>query len=102
MFLVTLMRMGGLFNADDFASELKLSRFISVIMLCGYALYLYFQLKTHVHLFNDDDADDGAGAESSQSALTRPLSRSEASNENSSSQSDGFDVRLLSLFDLAL
>jgi Ca2+/H+ antiporter len=69
--IVSLMKMGNAFNAGGLASELALSRFISVLMLAAYGLYLYFQLKTHAHMFNDDDDEEGGaegGAEGASSA----------------------------------
>ncbi|CAI5487773.1 unnamed protein product [Closterium sp. Naga37s-1] len=38
-------------------STLALSRFSSVMMLVAYACYLFFQLKTHSHLYDDDGGD---------------------------------------------
>lgn len=66
--IVSLMKMGNAFNAGGLASELALSRFISVLMLAAYGLYLYFQLKTHAHMFNDDDDEEEGGAEGAEGA----------------------------------
>jgi Ca2+/H+ antiporter len=90
LFLVTLMRMGNLFDAGNFASELKLSRFISVLMLAGYGLYLWFQLKTHVHLFNDDEESGDSGI-ATQDELNQPLSS--GAMDSTMEQGDNFDVR---------
>ncbi|KAG2451959.1 hypothetical protein HYH02_003733 [Chlamydomonas schloesseri] len=38
----------------DRKSELALSRFESIFMFLCYCLYLFFQLKTHKHLFEED------------------------------------------------
>ena len=39
-------------------SELALSRFSSCILLLIYVAFLYFQLVTHSHLYDEDDDDD--------------------------------------------
>jgi len=38
-------------------SELSLSRFCSCLMLTLYAAFIFFQLKTHVDLYEEDDPD---------------------------------------------
>ena len=40
------------------ASELALSRFSSTILLLIYLAFLYFQLVTHTHLYEDEEDDD--------------------------------------------
>ncbi|KAF3916817.1 hypothetical protein ABW20_dc0109011 [Dactylellina cionopaga] len=40
------------------ASILLLSRGASIVLLILYVLYLFFQLKTHTHLFNDEHDED--------------------------------------------
>ncbi|CAI5960515.1 unnamed protein product, partial [Closterium sp. NIES-65] len=49
-------------------STLALSRFSSVMMLVAYACYLYFQLKTHSHLY-DDEGEDGDDEEDEEQVL---------------------------------
>eukprot|EP00897_Mesotaenium_endlicherianum_P010786 jgi/Mesen1/9736/ME000695S09051 len=45
-------------------SELQLSRFSSCVMLASYCFYLYFQLKSHAHLYNETECTAAAGASS--------------------------------------
>jgi len=40
---------------DDVESTLKISRSFSVLLLVAYCLYIFFQLKTHPHFFEDED-----------------------------------------------
>ena len=35
------------------SSALALSRFSALVMLTAYGAYLYFQLKTHTHLYDE-------------------------------------------------
>ncbi|CAI5510279.1 unnamed protein product [Closterium sp. Naga37s-1] len=46
----------------DNDSELALSRISSCIMLAAYGAYLYFQLKSHVHLYDENAGGDAAGS----------------------------------------
>jgi hypothetical protein len=39
-------------------AELQFSRFVSVILLITYCVYLYFQLVTHTHLFEGEDTGE--------------------------------------------
>ena len=39
-------------------SELALSRFTAVVLLCAYGGFLYYQLVTHTHLFEEKEEDD--------------------------------------------
>jgi Ca2+:H+ antiporter len=43
-------------NASE--SALTVSRCVSVLLLLTYACYIYFQLVSHTHLFQDDEDDD--------------------------------------------
>ncbi|CAI5483168.1 unnamed protein product [Closterium sp. Yama58-4] len=55
----------------DNDSELALSRISSCIMLTAYAAYLYFQLKSHVHLYDESADGDakGGGARKGEAAV---------------------------------
>lgn len=44
---------------DGQSSELQLSRFSSFVMLFAYCCYLYFQLVTHTHLYDEDNSVRG-------------------------------------------
>ncbi|KAK3112798.1 Vacuolar membrane antiporter [Teratosphaeriaceae sp. CCFEE 6253] len=52
---------------------LILSRGTAIIMLILYCLYLYFQLKTHAHLFDAEAQDDGGDGEASEPEILSPL-----------------------------
>lgn len=50
---------------DGGRSALALSRVVAIVLLCAYAALLWFQLRTHAHLFADEDervAEGGAAA----------------------------------------
>ncbi|KAL2651889.1 hypothetical protein R1flu_020017 [Riccia fluitans] len=47
----------------DGSSELTLSRFSSCVMLLAYCTYLYFQLKSHKELYDEQEDDDNEGSE---------------------------------------
>ncbi|KAF8055733.1 cation/proton exchanger 4 [Scenedesmus sp. PABB004] len=49
-------------SVSDATAELALSRFESVLLLLGYALFLVFQLYTHRHLYEDDGPGAGGAA----------------------------------------
>ncbi|KAG2441601.1 hypothetical protein HXX76_003221 [Chlamydomonas incerta] len=58
----------------DKKSELALSRFESIFMFLCYCLYLFFQLKTHKHLFEEDKsaaAASGAATAPASAGITR-------------------------------
>lgn len=42
----------------DSHSELQLSRFMSIFMIICYGIYLFFQLKTHKHLFEAEEDEE--------------------------------------------
>jgi len=43
---------------EDVTNDIPSSRMCSIVLLANYALYLYFQLRTHLHAF----ADEGEGS----------------------------------------
>ncbi|GMI43597.1 hypothetical protein TeGR_g4362 [Tetraparma gracilis] len=55
-----LQTSGGLGSdeAEALSKDLELSRFSSVLMLLVYAATIIFQLKTHTHLFDEEDDED--------------------------------------------
>ncbi|KAG6545499.1 hypothetical protein Mapa_013101 [Marchantia paleacea] len=53
----------------NFTSEITLSRFISVIMLVAYACYLFFQLKSHKQLYEEEPAGESEGDEDEDEAV---------------------------------
>mmetsp|Transcript_35152 Transcript_35152/g.78246 ORF Transcript_35152/g.78246 Transcript_35152/m.78246 type:complete len:446 (+) Transcript_35152:127-1464(+) len=44
---------------DDPSDILDISRVSAVVLLACYLCYLIFQLKTHTHMFEEDDEEDG-------------------------------------------
>lgn len=46
----------------DEQNTLKISRASSIVLLLVYFSYLFFQLKTHFHLYDDVDFDDDLSA----------------------------------------
>jgi Ca2+:H+ antiporter len=51
------------------SSELQLSRFTAILLLLTYVAYIYFQLKTHIDLFHNDEEDDEEAVLSMRQAL---------------------------------
>ena len=39
-------------------SRRQISRWVSILLLVGYCAYLYFQLKTHIFLFQAEEAEE--------------------------------------------
>lgn len=54
-------------------SELNLSRFMSVVLLILYALYLIFQLVTHKHLYEQAEEDVEASQPPPQTPQLHPV-----------------------------
>lgn len=57
---------GGVTRVEEgisFSNELKLSRFTSVLMLIVYGLLIFYQLKTHAHLFESREEKEEDGEE---------------------------------------
>merc|ERR1719291_857100 len=52
---------------------LLMSRYISVLLLVAYFLYLYFQIVSHPELFGEEGGDDGDGADMSPGVATAVL-----------------------------
>lgn len=44
-------------DADRSTDDLALSRFTAVLLLGVYCAYLYFQLKSHIDLFEEEDGE---------------------------------------------
>lgn len=59
-------------HKDSDSNILVLSRGTAIIMLFLYCLYLYFQLKTHAHLF-DAEAQDGEEGEDKEPEILGPI-----------------------------
>jgi Ca2+:H+ antiporter len=53
-------------------SELALSRFSSCILLLIYVAFLYFQLVTHTHLYEEEDDGEDDEDEVGRCTLTPP------------------------------
>jgi len=51
-----ILEVSGEDNAKE--SALTVSRSVSILLLITYCCYIYFQLVSHTHLFQDDDDDD--------------------------------------------
>ena len=60
-------------SADAADTVLILSRGTSIIMLVLYCLYLYFQLKSHAHLFDAEAQEEGGDGEQKEPEVLSPL-----------------------------
>ncbi|KAK5132724.1 hypothetical protein LTR08_008690 [Meristemomyces frigidus] len=62
-------------NSHESANDnvLILSRGTSVIMLLLYCLYLYFQLKSHAHLFDAEAQEEGGDGEEKEPEILGPV-----------------------------
>jgi Ca2+:H+ antiporter len=45
-------------DEHDAWTVLEISRWVSILLLVGYCAYLYFQLKTHIFLFQAEEAEE--------------------------------------------
>ncbi|GLC36277.1 hypothetical protein PLESTB_000605100 [Pleodorina starrii] len=58
--------------SDNNKSELALSRFESVFMFLCYCVFLYFQLKTHRHLYEEDSSSANTPINTGATSTRRP------------------------------
>jgi len=59
--------------ADSEDNILILSHGTAIIMLILYCLYLFFQLKTHAHLFDAEQQEDGGDGEEEEPQILGPI-----------------------------
>ncbi|KAL1588767.1 hypothetical protein WHR41_02573 [Cladosporium halotolerans] len=60
-------------NADSEDNILILSHGTAIIMLIIYCLYLFFQLKSHAHLFDAEAQQEGGDSESEEPQILGPI-----------------------------